>query len=366
MKLLAIDVGTGTQDILLFDTEREPENCVQLILPSPTVIVAERIREATKRGKGVLLTGVTMGGGPSAWAAEAHRKAGFALWATPDAARTFNDDLEQVRADLGLDVVAEGEAEELAQRPDVVVIELRDLMLSEICAALEAGGVTAAFDALAVAVFDHGNAPPGVSDRAFRFAYLRERLGAGAGLTGFAFRRGEIPPAMTRLRAVAALAPEDCPLVVMDTAPAAVLGSLDDPRVAAQPSKVIVNVGNFHTLAFAMADGDVTGLFEHHTGLVDAPKLEDLIRRLAAGRLTNEEVFAEHGHGAIAFGELGTAEPFTVVLGPRRGMLRAARLPRYEAVPHGDMMLTGCFGLVRAFAALYPAWREEIETALQR
>ncbi|GBD22742.1 hypothetical protein HRbin29_00383 [bacterium HR29] len=366
MKLLAIDVGTGTQDILLFDTEREPENCVQLVLPSPTVIVADRIRAATAAGKGVLLTGVTMGGGPSAWAAEAHRKAGLPLWATPDAARTFNDDLEQVAADLGLEVVSDDEAASLGRREDVERVELRDLMLPEICAALAAGGVRPEFDALAVAVFDHGNAPRGVSDRAFRFDYLRSRLQAGLGLAGFAFRGDEIPESMTRLRAVAALAPSRLPLAVMDTAPAAVLGSLDDPRVAEAGAKIVVNVGNFHTLAFALLDGQVAGLFEHHTGLVDAAKLERLIRRLAAGQLANEEVFADHGHGAISFDRLGTPEPFTVVLGPRRGMLRASSLPRYEAVPHGDMMLAGCFGLVRAFAALYPAWRDAIEAALAR
>lgn len=366
MRLLAIDVGTGTQDVLLFDTEREPENCVQLVLPSPTVIVAERIRAATAEGKGVLLTGVTMGGGPSAWAAEAHRKAGLPLWATPDAARTFNDDLDQVVADLGVQLVSEDEAVALARRGDVAVTEFRDLMLPEIGAALTAGGVNPAYDALAIAVFDHGNAPRGVSDRAFRFDYLRSRLAEGFGLAGFAFRRDEIPESMTRLRAVAALAPAGCSTIVMDTAPAAILGSLDDPVVANATSKVVVNIGNFHTLGFALLDGAVTGLFEHHTGLVDTAKLEALIQKLAAGILTNDEVFADHGHGAISFGSVESQDPLTVVLGPRRGMLRPSALRLYEAVPHGDMMLAGCFGLIRAFAALYPEWQAEVEEALAR
>ena len=37
-----------------------------------------------------------MGGGPSAWAAEDHARAGLPIYATPDAARSFNDDLEAV------------------------------------------------------------------------------------------------------------------------------------------------------------------------------------------------------------------------------------------------------------------------------
>jgi hypothetical protein len=36
----------------------------------------------------------------------------------------------------------------------------------------------------------------------------------------------------------------------------------------------------------------------------------------------------------------------------------------YFAVPHGDMMLAGCFGLLRAYAANYPEAAEEIEAAL--
>lgn len=366
MRLLAIDVGTGTQDVLLFDTEREPENCVQLVLPSPTLIVAERIRAATAEGKGVLLTGLTMGGGPSAWAVEAHRKARLPLWATPDAARTFNDDLEQVVGDLGLELVSEDEATGLARREDVAVIECRDLMLPEIVAALEAGGVSPKYDALAVAVFDHGNAPRGVSDRAFRFEYLRTRLAQGSGLAGFAFRREEIPASMTRLLAAVTRAPAGIPTIVMDTAPAAILGSLDDPVVARAPNKVVVNIGNFHTLGFAMSNGAVTGLFEHHTGLVDAAKLEVLVRKLASGKLTNDEVFADHGHGALSFGNVDSKNLLTVVLGPRRAMLRSSALQPYEAVPHGDMMLAGCFGLVRAFAALYPEWQGEVEEALSR
>ena len=52
MKILAVDVGTGTQDILLFDSDKEIENSLKLVMPSPTVLVANRIRAATvKREK---------------------------------------------------------------------------------------------------------------------------------------------------------------------------------------------------------------------------------------------------------------------------------------------------------------------------
>src|SRR5581483_11669022 len=103
---LCLDVGTGTQDVLLFDSDREIENCVQLIVPSPTQIVAARIRRATAAGRAVLLTGRIMGGGPCAWAAEDHLKRGYRVFATADAARTFDDELEKVER-MGVRLVSE-------------------------------------------------------------------------------------------------------------------------------------------------------------------------------------------------------------------------------------------------------------------
>nr|WP_243687789.1 hypothetical protein [Methanobacterium formicicum] len=45
MKILAIDVGTGTQDIMLYDSYDSMENAVKMVLPSPTKIMAHRIRQ---------------------------------------------------------------------------------------------------------------------------------------------------------------------------------------------------------------------------------------------------------------------------------------------------------------------------------
>jgi len=36
MKILSIDVGMGTQDILLYDSENNMENCFKMVLPSQT------------------------------------------------------------------------------------------------------------------------------------------------------------------------------------------------------------------------------------------------------------------------------------------------------------------------------------------
>ena len=44
MQILTVDIGTGTQDILLFDSERGPENCLKLVMPLPTLLIRGRIQ----------------------------------------------------------------------------------------------------------------------------------------------------------------------------------------------------------------------------------------------------------------------------------------------------------------------------------
>jgi uncharacterized protein (DUF1786 family) len=377
MKILTVDVGTGTQDIFLYDSRVDLENGFKLVVPSPTMMVHHQIQAATQRGKDILLTGVLMGGGPSQWAAEAHAKAGYAVYATPDAARSFNDDLDKV-AEMGIKVVSEDEAIKLSSKTQV--IELRDFDFKAIREAMGVFGVSLEnLDAAAVAVFDHGDAPKDMSDRQFRFDYLHECLQfVGPGkhpLSGFAFPSAEVPEIMTRLRAVVLSAqndsafPDGLPLVVMDTAPAAVLGATFDPRVGSRERVMIANVGNFHTLAFRLGRGGrVEGVFEHHTGLLDLAGLEDLLVRLADGSLRHEDVFDHHGHGALVYDQapldLAKGDFGLAVTGPRRGMMMGSRLRPYFAVPFGDMMIAGCFGLLAAVGDIMPETRETVRASL--
>src|SRR5918911_3151232 len=128
-RILTIDVGTGTQDILVFESRTVVENSVQMIMPSPTVLVAERVKRATADRAGLLLTGVTMGGGPAHWAVEAHLKAGLPVYATPDAARTFDDDLDRVAA-MGVGIVSEDALDATWARLsplEATLIDMRDV-----------------------------------------------------------------------------------------------------------------------------------------------------------------------------------------------------------------------------------------------
>jgi uncharacterized protein (DUF1786 family) len=374
MQILTVDIGTGTQDILLFDSSRTPENCLRLVMPSPTVLLARRIERATEAGLPLLITGLIMGGGPCSWAVEAHRRAGLRVLATPDAARTFNDDLEKVQQEMGVEIVADEDAAGLVGQSGHAHVEFRDFDYEAIRSAFAAFGVPLQPDALALAVFDHGAAPPEVSDRQYRMDYLRARLEQDRRLSTFAFRGPETPPIMTRLRALAdtAAAQAGLPVIVMDTAPAAVLGALEDPVVSAHPDVLIANVGNFHTLAFQFRGGQFVRLFEHHTGLLTQASLIAWLNRLAEGSIAHDAVFADHGHGALALDPEPVPLEFVAVVGPRRALLRrdgaaagrSSDLPAYFAVPHGDQMFAGCFGMLRACADLELAWREPIDAGL--
>ncbi len=374
MQILTVDVGTGTQDILLYDSRVDLENSFKLVVPSPTMIVHQRIREATKRGDAILLSGVTMGGGPSHWAARDHAQAGYPIYATPDAARTFDDNLDLV-TNSGIRVISEDEAKSLSN--STVHIVLRDFDFALIARSFEGYGVSMKnLDAVAVAVFDHGAAPPEISDRQFRFDYLDERIRKKPHLSTFSFLSDDVPPIMTRLGAVVASAVGfDAPLMVMDTAPAAISGASFDPVVRSHPRVMIVNVGNFHTLAFRLGEGRIEGVFEHHTGLIDLQKLEGLLRSLADGSLSRESVFDDHGHGALVYEQeplnLGDDTFDVVVTGPRRSMFSVetqrrdlSSLRPYFAAPFGDMMIAGCFGLLAAVADQFPDLGEPIRKSL--
>jgi uncharacterized protein (DUF1786 family) len=368
MQILTIDVGTGTQDIFLYDSQLDLENGLKLVLPSPTMIVFRKLQAATRRRQPVLLTGVIMGGGPSQWAAQDHLRLGLPVYATPEAARSFNDDLAAVQ-EMGITLVSPDEAARLGD--DVLHLELGDFYFSSIVETLESFSVTLdRLAAVGVAVFDHGDSPPGYSDRQFRFDYLDRRIRQANRLSAFAYPAREVPAIMTRLKAVADSARDlDVPLVVMDTAPAAVLGATFDPQVAARRRTLIANVGNFHTLAFRLGPGGIEGVFEHHTGEIDLPRLETLLRRLADGSLTHAEVFDDMGHGALVY----NPEPLSLegdgfgvaVTGPRRNLMRPSTLRPHFAVPFGDMMIAGCFGLLSAMADVLPELAGPVRDSLR-
>jgi uncharacterized protein (DUF1786 family) len=343
-RILAVDVGAGTQDILLWEAGQPMENNVKLVLPSWTTILARRVQEATRAGRPLFLTGNLMGGGPVVSAMKRHLRAGYPVYVTPRAALTIRDNLDQVR-ERGYTLV-----DEAPDLPNLLVLYTHDVDLAALEAALAPFSVTVP-ETVAVAVQDHGECLIG-SNRQFRFRLWQEFVETGGQMINLVY--SEPPPCYTRMRAVQ----QDVPgAVLMDTGPAALWGILEDPKSAAHSTEglILVNIGNQHTLGVLLSGERVVGLFEHHTVLMTAEKLDRLVAKLRAGTLSNAEVYEDHGHGAFISSDYtpGAGFDFVAVTGPRREM--AAELGYYLAAPYGDMMLTGCFGLVSATQRLMRA-----------
>jgi uncharacterized protein (DUF1786 family) len=334
--LMALDVGGGTQDLFLWEAGQAVENAVKMVLPAPTQVLARRLRRLTAQGRPVFLNGRLMGGGALTQAVRRHLAQGLPVYATPEAALTLSDRLEVVQQwGVILTPTAPPQAEALLLG-DVDVEGLRHLLT--------------AFEVpfpshFAVAVQDHGFYPQG-SNRRFRFQYWEDFLGQGGRLQDLAFR--EPPPFFTRMLAVAQTLPG---VLLMDTCAAGVRGALLDAQARDrwEEGLMVVNLGNAHTFGALVQGERLWGIYEHHTGLLNQAKLFSQLARFQAGELTNDEVFADEGHGCAYAPGYPPGRPFsfTVITGPRRRL--AQGWPGCFAAPFGDMMLTGCFGLMAAF-----------------
>lgn len=339
MKILAIDVGTGTQDIMLYDSQDSMENAVKMVLPSPTKIMANRIR---KHHHDLFLSGETMGGGPVNRAIKNHLEKGYRVLMTENSARTVRDDLQRVQS-LGVEIVPVRD-----KHPEIVELELKDVDLDAIDHSLSNFDVELDFDQIGVAVQDHGY-HEGTGDRNFRFKKIKEKLDVPRSPEEFAYYR-EVPEYFTRMQGVLRTLKRYNPMI-MDSKFASLCGATIDPMVAEMDRYVAIDVGNGHTLAAAFMDGKIHGVFEHHTGLLTPKKIEKLVPRLSEGIITHEEVHEDGGHGAWVIDAIGPFE-CVVATGPKRSILAETGLNVHNAAPGGDVMMTGPAGLIKAIKAL--------------
>jgi len=337
MKILAIDVGMGTQDILIYDSEKFIENCFKMVLRSQTQIIAGRILKETRLKNDNVLVGETMGGGPCAGAVRRHIEANLTVYATEKAALTLNDSIGKVK-EMGVIIITEAESEELKASK----IKMCDVDKPAIEKALSLFDIQTPDD-FAVAVQDHGYSPD-ISNRKFRFDYFREKMIDDPNLNSFVYK-DYIPERFTRMKAAQSLLPG---ALLMDTGIAAITGALLDSN--AKLPCLAVNIGNGHTLAGIIDDGEIIALMEHHTHQMSSGKLDDLLERLCNGTLGNDEIYDDGGHGCYIRKSTGIVNIGSIlVTGPRRDIMRTSGLDLRFAAPYGDMMLTGCFGLVEGY-----------------
>jgi uncharacterized protein (DUF1786 family) len=337
MPLLAIDVGAGTQDILLYREDIPLEGSTKMVLPSPTVLVAARIDKARSQGKDVFLEGPTMGGGPFTGAVMRHLKAELKVYATPCAAATINDNPERV-AQMGVAIQDEMPA-------GVERISTGDIDIPALKAAFGIFDLSLP-DHIAVAVQDHGFSPDR-SNRQVRFEHMARAIQAGGRIDNFAFQ--EPPKAMTRMLAVKDyLVRLGYMPLLMDTGPAALFGAALDPHFI-DPG-LIINFGNGHTVAAIVSEGRIAALF--------VEKLQSFVSELCRGALKNSDIFDDGGHGAFIEWVPDQVRS-TLVTGPRRApFIKSGALENaVAAAPGGDMMITGCIGLLEAWSRKDRLWK---------
>jgi uncharacterized protein (DUF1786 family) len=332
---LIIDIGSGTQDVLLYQREIELENCFKLVLPSPTQTKAIEIRNATRQKTSLFLSGRIMGGGACAGAIKNHLKDGLTAYATEQAAKTINDNLNRIQT-LGVKLVKVPPENSVG-----VVLEDIDIAQWRRFFKLWSMPFPARF---AIAVQDHGDSPDS-SNRILRMSRWQTFMDSGGCLDNLVYRQP--PEGLTRMKAVSQTIGKE--LILMDTGAAAICGIIEDPVVASRQDQgvVLINLGNNHTLIAVLRGEKLLGLCEHHTSRITPDKLAMLVEKLVAGSLTHQEVFDDKGHGTALAKEYSglSFSPMIAVTGPKRKLCES--LSYYHAVPHGDMMLSGCFGLLK-------------------
>lgn len=351
MKILAIDIGAGTEDILLYDDQKKSvENCVKMVLPSPSLVFAAKVNEATRLYKDLFIKGDIIGGGAFSFALREHVEKGLRVLMTEKTAYTVRNDLDEVR-ELGIEVV-KGEDESASFKGDILAIE--EVNLGQLQAFLtEFGETLSDVDVVAIAVQDHGVFPKGASNRKFRIQKMKELLKQNPSPESLAFREDEIPPCYLRMKSAAEASRRQLPnanVLIMDTAPAAILGCLKNPAVEEADPVLAVNVGNGHTMAAIIKKGKIVGVMEHHTRLLNPQKIQRLLVDFSDGKLTDEEVFKNNGHGLFFLSKPpGFSKIESVAAtGPNRNILSKTNLAVHFATPAGDVMMTGPIGLVEA------------------
>ena len=338
MRILAIDVGTGTQDIMIYDTEKELENSIKLVLPSPHLYISQQIRETEND---IYFTGEIMGGGKIKKSLLEHMEKGYNVVMEPTCAKTIRDNIEQVKS-LGIEI-----ADENKDYADYTKIKLGDINIKKLSEFLLGYDLDLDFDEIAIAVQDHGY-NENMGDRDFRFEKIRQKVSHPISPLEFGFKE-DMPEYFTRMQAVRRQIKDEgiekLPLV-MDTKFASIAGMCYDEVAIRLDSFIVIDIGNGHTTAASIENGKIQGVFEHHTSSLTGESLERYIKRLASGEITHEEVHEDFGHGAHVLNPITEIEK-VIVSGPKRELIEKTNLDWHHAAPGGDVMMTGTIGLIK-------------------
>ncbi|MDL2270447.1 DUF1786 domain-containing protein [Methanobrevibacter sp. OttesenSCG-928-I08] len=343
MKILAIDIGTGTQDILYYNNKKELENSIKLVLPSPHIYISQKIDKIVND---IYFEGEIMGGGKLKNSIVNHMKKGYKVAMEENCAKTIRDDLKEVES-YGIKIVYENDDKQ--QYNSYSKINLGDLDLDKLKRMLLNYDLDFEIEKIAIAVQDHGY-NENMGDRDFRFEKIREKLKNPLKPEEFSYLEN-IPEYYSRMKAAERLVKEEkikSPPLIMDTKFASICGMCNDAENLKLNSYIVVDIGNGHTTAASIENGKIQGIFEHHTSSLTSESLEKYIKKLVNGTITNKEVYEDYGHGAHVINPISKLEK-VIVTGPKRELIEKTTLDWYQASPGGDVMMTGTIGLLESF-----------------
>ena len=320
-----------------------------MVLPSPSNLYAEQVKAATHCSKDIFVKGDTIGGGVFSGALKKHIEAGNSVYMTEDAAFTVRNCLDQVKA-LGIKIVSNHGPKNFVGQ----TIVLEEVNINQLRNFIEPFGESFLdLDFVAVAVQDHGIFPKEMTNRQFRISKIKELLKNNPKPEAFAYQENELPKFYPRMHSAVAAVKRQLPntkVIVMDTSLDAILGCLVDHAVEGIDPVLAVNIGNGHTMAAIISNGEITAVLEHHTRLLDSVKMEKLLRDFADGKINNEQIFEDNGHGMFYLKKPPGFPNIKkiVVTGPNRNILEKSGIVIHFATPGGDVMMSGTLGLVEA------------------
>jgi len=343
-RFLLIDIGAGTMDILYYDDQSTHH--YKAVVKSPVRHIAEQIERVPGN---LIVTGKEMGGGPVTGVLKERARTGQVLM-TSSAAATIHHHPDRVRS-MGIRIISDDEGHIYKSDPAFNHIILGDLQSNRIKRIVTNFGVPFSFDAVGICAQDHGVPPDGVSHLDYRHHLYREKLDVNPQLQTMLYRSDQIPPALNRLTSIAidAKALNAGEIYVMDSGMAAILGGSLDIQTRGKTNIIILDIATSHTVGAAVSGGQLAGFFEYHTQDITLNRLETLIRQLADGRLSHEQILKEGGHGAYIRKPIGfSSVEMILATGPKRQFLEQTQLPVVWGAPFGDNMMTGTFGLLAA------------------
>ncbi len=345
MRFLIMDIGAGTLDILLYDTDADIH--YKAVLKSPTRRMAEEIRGLKKD---ILITGKEMGGGEIGSTLKEHVSAGFEVIISDSASKTIHHNPERVSS-MGIKVVNDDEAEELKHSNRYQHLYFSDIEYDRIKHLVQILGLDFSFDIIGVCAQDHGVPLEDVSHLEFRQRIFKERLDVDPEPKNLLYTSHDVPDYLNRLKSISEEAGRlpARKVYVMDSGMCAISGAMLDQWVQDKDRYIVIDVATSHTLGASIKDNKIAGFFEYHTSDITPERLESLIYGLAWARISHDALLKEGGHGAYVREAIGYNEGVPIIVtGPRRDILKNSRLPLIFGSPFGDNMMTGTSGLLWA------------------